>query len=125
MDKARAIAELEMHKNYYKRYAKDLNTIVSQVSKIAKDDLPLWINCPDDFIREMILARLREEDIFDSSEFVRDSLIIFCDQIENSTMTDMDLGDLYEYFLSIEDGDHAIEALSWVLNTDNVALVDH
>ena len=54
--------------------AMDKNTIIKQVIDIPFNDLPQYINDKNDLKREMVLARLRRENIFDNSQFVLESL---------------------------------------------------
>ena len=54
--------------------ARDRDTTIKKVSEIPFNDLPQYINDEDDLTKEMVLARLRREDLRLNSQFVLQSL---------------------------------------------------
>ena len=54
--------------------AMDRDTTIKKVSEIPFNDLPQYINDEDDLTKEMVLARLRREDLRLNSQFVLQSL---------------------------------------------------
>jgi hypothetical protein len=115
-----ALKVLKISKDYYKVCALKSMTLFKWALTLKVDELPLYINHKDNLVREMILARLRGEDILDNPKFVLSSIDASGEDLNESVITDMDLAEIYKDFIEVNDNEHAKEAISWIYREDNI-----
>jgi hypothetical protein len=111
-----AIERLEGCKEFLINLALNYETDIKKVLDIPFDELPMHVNEKTDHIREMVLARLRKEDLIKDSKFVLQSLWdaeFDSDDYKNIGWNDGSLSVLGLIFKHLGDKKHADEAFEW------------
>ena len=96
------------------------DTDLSQVLAIPFNELPMHINEVDEFKRQMVLARLRKEDLRANYKFVTQSLWDYSFDVEDYRQighNDGVLNTLALIFKELEDTRHEQECYDWVYST--------
>jgi hypothetical protein len=112
-----ALIRLNDCRDFLIQIVKDRTTELQEVLAIPFDDLPQHINECDDLKREMVLARLRKEDITKSINFVIQSLSnteFSYEDYRDIGRNDGELSVLSMIFKHLGDTPNELEALNWM-----------
>ena len=111
------LSRLEECKDFLGTMAVNKNSALKEVLDIPFDDLPQHINEKGENKREMVLARLRKEDIRLDHNFVCQSLwdVEFdSDEYKNIGWNDGTLATLRSIFEVLGDEEHQKECTEWI-----------
>lgn len=113
----KSIVSLNECKSYLLDKATKEGSTIRAVLAIPFSDLPMYINDKSDFKRELVLARLRKEDILNDPKFVLQALwdMEFDMEVYNHIgCNDGILLMLHTVFEELGDTKRAVEAMAWV-----------
>lgn len=113
----RSLDILEQCKDYLKEKACKAGATLGDVKRIPFNDLPKYVNDENELKKDIVLARLRKEKIFDNPEFILKSLYNIAFDVETYKSIGMNDGTLMTLKIIFEElGDkvHAKECYDWL-----------